>query len=196
MRSLSLGFILMFGGWVLLSAIDEMQVAKDPNIEQVILRGKPTDAHKILDSYLGTWSCKVRTRSSPEEEFQFSMGTSEMKLVMGGRFLKQMFNGDWAGQIFEGEGLLGYDQIRQEYQLIWIDNFSTGLMSGTGSYDKGAKSLKFSGTYSSPFTGESARAFRSEWKVLNQKSTVYTTYEMGPSGKEFQAMEIVYSRAE
>ena len=105
-----------------------------------------------------------------------------------------MMSGDWAGVMFEGEGLIGYDNIRGEYQLVWIDNFSNGMVGAVGSYDPSNRTIKFTGDYSSPLTGEKARWFRSEWRIVDANSNVYTVYNQGPDGKEFEAREVIYTR--
>ena len=92
----------------------------------------------------------------PGDKAQESTGTAEHMWVLGGRYLKQDFKGTWAGQPFEGTGYTGYDNVRQEYQTMWLDNMATGMMQVSGSFEPGTKTLKQSGHFACPMTNEKA----------------------------------------
>ena len=98
------------------------------------------------------------------------------------------------GQPFEGIAVTGYDNLREEYESIWIDNMGTGIMKSTGSYDAKKKTIHLSGNFSCPMTQEKNRWNRSEWKRNNKNKYTYTSYQKGPDGKEFKAMQITYRR--
>ncbi len=98
------------------------------------------------------------------------------------------------GKPFEGMGITGYDNIRGQYQTIWIDSMATGMMWVSGQYDNAAQTLNQSGANSCPLTGEKDRKGHSAWKVTDTDHNTYTAYLVGPDGKEFKAMEIIYER--
>ena len=99
------------------------------------------------------------------------------------------------GQPFEGLGLTGYDNVKGEYQSIWLDNMMTGMMYGTGSFDAAKKTVKVSGNFSCPMTGDKNRWYRYEWKVIDNDHHSYISYSKSPNGKEFKEMEISFTRA-
>lgn len=166
----------------------------DPAMMEAMKMGAPGPDHKALDPLVGKWKCAVRGWMKPGDKAEESQGISENSWVLGGRFLKQDFKGDWAGQSFEGVGYTGYDNVRKEYTCLWLDNMSTGIMEATGVLDPKSKTINTSGHFSCPMTGEKNRWVRSEIKINDNDNNTYTSYFMGPDGKEFKSMEITYAR--
>lgn len=156
--------------------------------------GMPGPNHKILEPLAGTWKASVKMWMQPGAKAEESTGTSNNTWIHGGRFLKQEYEGMWAGQSFEGLGYMGYDNLREEFQSIWLDNMMTGIMKNSGTYDPKTKTISSSGTFSCPMTGEKERWFRTELKIVSNDKHTYTSYGKDPSGKEFKEMEITYTR--
>lgn len=156
--------------------------------------GMPGAAHKVLEPVVGTWATTVRGWMKPGDKPQESMGTGENSWVFGGRFLKQEFKGTWAGQPFEGLGYTGHNNMKGQYESIWLDNMSTSMMMATGTYDAVTKTLNQGGTFTCPMTGEKDKWYRSEWKIIDNDNNTYTSYFKDETGKEFKAMEIIYKR--
>jgi hypothetical protein len=157
--------------------------------------GSPGEPHKVLESLAGMWSYAGRMWMSPESQPESMAGTSTNAVVFGGRFLKQEFSGQMAGMPpFQGVGLLGYDNIRKEYQSLWYDNMNTALMTGTGQFDPAAKTFTFQGDFSCPMTGEAHRSFRDTWTITDADHTAYASYVRAPDGREYKMMEIAYTR--
>jgi Protein of unknown function (DUF1579) len=96
------------------------------------------------------------------------------------------------GQPFEGMGIMGYDNEKKQYQSVWIDNMGTGIMTGSGNYDPNTKTLTDQGKFSCPAEGE--KSYRAVLKMKDNDNFTYEWYMAGPDGKEFRAMEIVYTR--
>lgn len=117
-----------------------------------------------------------------------------MEWILGGRFLKQKYKGEWAGEKFEGLGFIGYDKMKKRYVTLWMDNMATGIFQSTGRYDAATQTIKESGHFSCPMTGEKDKWFRAEWKLIDKNKNSYTWFMKDPNGKEFKSMEIVYTR--
>jgi hypothetical protein len=160
--------------------------------------GGPSEGHKALEPFVGSWTYTGQFWMAPEGEPQTMTGTATNTLIFGGRFLKQEFAGTpfAEGQPpFEGIGFVGYDNMRKEYQSVWFDNMATGMMRGTGEFDAAAKALTDQGEFSCPMTGETHRKFRATWKIIDANHSTYESYMSTPEGKEFKAMVIEYTRA-
>src|SRR5689334_1248610 len=117
---------------------DEPKNAGAPDaamMQQMMKMGAPNDHHKVLEPIIGKWNVVVKGWMKAGDKAQESTGMAENSWVLGGRFVKQEFKGDWAGQPFEGMGFTGYDNIREEYQSIWMDNMATGIMQTAGFYN-------------------------------------------------------------
>lgn len=190
-------FILLLG--ICTSAAYAEDPATGPAMDPAMMEkmkafSSPTDAHKVLDAFVGDWTYSGKFWMTPDAQPQDMTGTAEHTMIFGGRFLQQRFEGPWMGEMFQGLGYTGYDNIKQEYNTIWLDSVSTGLMIASGQYDAVTKTLSQAGTMSCPMTGEKDRQSRSEWKAVDSDHNTYTSYMNDENGKEFKSMEITYSR--
>lgn len=167
----------------------------DPAMEKMKALTSPSEKHKALEPFAGNWTYSGKFWMSPEAAPQEMTGTAQNRMVFGGRFLRQDFEGPWMGETFQGLGFTGYDNVKEEYVSVWLDGMSTGIMTSSGQYDAEKKMLTLSGANSCPMTGEKDRVTRSEWALVDDKHTTYTSYMAGPDGNEFKSMEINYTRA-
>ena len=172
--------------------------AKQAAMEALQKIGSPGESHKALEPFVGAWTYTAQWWMGPEEQPQTMTGTAANTLIYGGRFLRQEFHGNEAqeGQpAFEGLGFTGYDNLRQEYQTVWLDNMATGMMVGAGQFDATTKALTDQGEFSCPLTRETHRKFRSVFTVVDPDHTLYENYMSLPGG-EYKAMEIRYTKAQ
>ena len=153
----------------------------------------PSDNHKVLDPLVGTWSHIVKWWMTPDRPPETSKGTSEIKWVLGGRYLLHAVKGTSMGQPFEGMGLTGFDNGKQTYQMIWMDTMGTGMMLGEGTYDSGTKTLTDRGRFTDPMVGQ--RSYRGVVTFIDDGRYSYEMYVADETGKEFRMMEIMYTRS-
>lgn len=155
----------------------------------------PGQHHEYLAQTVGTWDVAVSSWMAPDQPVMTSTGTSENKMIFDGRYLEQRFTGSFMGMPFQGQGLTGYDNVKKEYVGSWIDSMSTTMLISTGKAKDGGKVMTFDGECSDPMTGKSAKYHQ----VLTITSPDRHTFEMWSkdpkSGKDFKAMELVYTRA-
>ena len=153
----------------------------------------PGEPHRLLAQKAGTWDMKTTMWMVPGGPPETSTGTSELKMVLDGRFLEDVTTSEFQGQPFHGRGLTGYDNIKQKFVTTWYDNFGTGVMVFEGDYDAANKRWTYTG----------AMPDVASWSYLATRSTETATgpdslkvewFAPGPDGKEFKSMEIVYTR--
>lgn len=155
----------------------------------------PGEAHKALELLAGSWTYTAQFWMAPEAQPQPMSGISTHVLIFGGRFLKQEIRGQAKGMpAFEGIGLIGYDNLRKEYQSVWLDNMATGMMIGSGQFNGASQAVPAQGDFSCPVTGEAHRKYRSLWRVVDANHNTYESYFYTPEGTEFKSMEINYTR--
>jgi hypothetical protein len=176
------------------AAADAKAVEQEALMQKMKERTSPTEAHKALEPLAGEWTYAAKFWMLPEGKPEETTGTSQNTMIFGGRFLKQETKGTWMNEPFEGIGYTGYDNIKAEYESVWLDSMATGLMTSSGQYDAATKMLRLSGANSCPLTGEKARPGRSELTITDNDHHTYAFYMAGPDGKEFKMMEIVYQR--
>ena len=152
----------------------------------------PNDNHKILNPLVGSWSYVAKWWMKPEGPPEVSKGISEIQWVMGGRYLLNAVTGTSMGQPFEGIGTTGFDNGKNVYQTIWMDNMGTGMILGEGTYDPNKKILTDHGHFTDPVVGQ--RRYRGVMTFINDNHHSYEMYGADETGKEFRMLEIVYTR--
>jgi len=110
----------------------------------------PGEPHKLFATLAGSWTTTTKEWMEPGKPPMESTGTAEMKMLLDGRFLYQEFNGQMMGQLFNGIGIDGYDNMRKKYVTAWMDSMGTGifLMEGTASPD--GKTITLRGSHPEP----------------------------------------------
>jgi hypothetical protein len=157
----------------------------------------PGQNHKYLEPLVGKFEYTMRWWMSPDAQPSESKGTSENKLLFD-RYLQQDVQAaqpEPDGMLFRGFGLTGYDNLRKEYQTVWLDNQGTSMMMGTGKAESGGKLLTCSGDTSDPLTGQPHKKYRTVTRVESNDKHTFEMFETGADGKETRTLEIVYTRA-
>ncbi|HEV9037000.1 MAG TPA: DUF1579 domain-containing protein [Puia sp.] len=152
----------------------------------------PGDSHKMLAKMAGTWSATVTFWMPGNATPMTSTATAVNEMILGGRYLQSKNSGNMMGQPFEGIGVTGYDNAKKVYLATWIDNFGTGIMTMTGSWDEASKAIVFTGTEVDPASGKDY-PIRQVVRNPDDNTQVMEMYAtMG--GKEIKTMEIKYVR--
>ena len=153
-----------------------------------------TEQHKRLESFAGTFKAEVKLWMGPGDPM-VSTGVLTSTLVLGGRFLEQVFKGDPAGgsfPVFEGRGFWGFNKATNKYEGFWIDTASTQMQTEVGDVDDTGRIWTMVGEMIDP-TGNTMK----KRSVITLEDNDHQKIEMffsGPDGKEFKAMEIRYER--
>ena len=173
---------------------DSAEPAASPEMMKAMELMTPNEKHKVLEQFVGDWTYTGTFKMSHEAPAQEMAGTMKNTMTYNGRFLKQVIEGPWMGSKFEGLGFTGYDNVKEQYVTIWLDNMATGIMASSGDYDVATKTLNLKGTHSCAMSGDKDRYYRSEWTLLDDNHSVYKSYTLDPDGKEYMSMEIKYTR--
>jgi hypothetical protein len=171
-------------------AASKADPAQDPAMAEMMKYAMPGPAHELLKSMEGEWRATVKSWMAPGEP-AVSEGTSSHRLILGGRYVEQRFKSTFMDQPFEGVGLTGFDNRKGRYTSLWLDNFSTEVMSGEGTWDAAAKTLTMTST--GPGPDGKPTTIRSVTKVVDDDTHVFSMYAP-MEGKETLAMEITYKR--
>ncbi len=100
---------------------------------------KPGKHHEPLNQFVGSWATVTKMWwGGPGSDPIVTKGNSEVKWVLGGRYLMDEHKGkmmmpDMTGATkemdYEGIGLWGYNNERNIYEQIWASNASTNLLT-------------------------------------------------------------------
>lgn len=166
----------------------------DPAMQAMMDYATPGDAQKKLETWAGTWENKVKMWMAPGAPPQESAGTSEMKMVMGGRYLEQKHEGTFMNMPFSGLGYTGYDNFLKKYISTWVDNMGTGIMVTTGTADKSGKVITSYGTVPDPVKKKTTKV-KTVAKLVDNDHMTYEMWEPGEDGKTMvKILEVDYTR--
>jgi hypothetical protein len=171
----------------------EMSAEEKAAMDAMMKAGSPGEQHKQLARMAGKWDTTVKMYQAPGAPPQVSTGVSENKLVLGGRWVQETFNGTFMGMPFSGIGYTGYDNIKKQYVGTWMDTMSTSVMQSAGTADASGKNFEFSATMDDPVTGKAVTT-KSTMTVTDENHHTMEMWMPGPDGKMFKMMEISYTR--
>ncbi len=169
-----------------------------PDMEQMMKKmeelAAPGPEHKLLADMAGEWDAEVRSyMTAPGAPPTVSKGTRRSRMILGGRFLQEEFQGEMMGKKFTGMGLTGYDKFNKKYVSLWMDDMGTGMFTSEGTSDESGKVLTFNGKMDEPMTGEKAKPVRAITRILGPDKHVFEMHDL-VLGDKSKVLEITYTR--
>ena len=165
---------------------------QDQMMEMMMKASMPGPMHELLKPMAGNWKTTAKSWIKPGSEPAVSEGTCESTWILGNRYLQSTYKGDMGGMPFEGWGLMGYDNQKQEFISVWADNMGTGIAMSDGKADPSGKVLTMMTTMSDPKTG-TPTPYKMVTKVADENQYMMSMTSM-KDGKEETEMEITYTR--
>lgn len=157
--------------------------------QELAIPGAP---HKLLAEMAGTWNVKSKWWMDPGTPPMESAGTSEQKMVLGGRFLQQDFAGEMMGGPFSGIGFMGYDNHTKKYVSTWMDSMGTGIYYFVGEAEPDGRTITQVCDYDDPVRGP--LSWRSVTRIVDHNTLECEMYTTDRSGKEEKMGEMTYTR--
>jgi hypothetical protein len=155
----------------------------------------PGAGHAHLAPHVGNWSLLVRMIASPGAEAQESKGTSTVQWILDGRYIQDTTTGEFQGQPFHGQGLTGFDNLKNVYTSTWVDNLGTGILVSEGTYDEATRTFHYASSMPDLMYANAYVPSRSTERWIDGDHFVVQSFTPGADGKEFMSMELQYSRA-
>src|SRR5678815_2151756 len=117
--------------------------AVDPQMAEMMKKAEeastPGAEHKKLEPFVGEWNAEVKMWMAPDAPPTVSKGTAKSAWILNGRFVQEDFTGEMMGKPFKGMSLTGYDNVRQKYRSVWVDDMSTTIVTSEGDADPAGK---------------------------------------------------------
>lgn len=151
--------------------------------------------HALFEPFVGRFRAEVRLFMG-EGEPAVMAGMMENALELGGRYLRQTFEGDGGdgpAGAFAGRGYWGYNTVAKRFEGFWIDTASTCFQIEHGSVDGSGRRWEMIGEMTDPHTGGLLRK-RTVIELIDADHHTMVSHFMRDEGPEFRAMEIVYRR--
>jgi hypothetical protein len=151
----------------------------------------PGPKHAEMSRLVGTWEVQSKFWMKPGEPPQQGSGTSELKMLHGGRYLSEEFSGTCPMGTFHGTGLQAWNNAAKQWEHVWFDDMGTGLMFSHGEDQDGGITL--TSEHTCPITGQPVTSRTVVKQVGADERTVemWSTY---PGQPEFQTMSMHYQR--
>jgi hypothetical protein len=169
----------------------------DPKMEEMMKKAEaactPGAAHKLLEPLVGEWNVEVKMWMAPDAPPAVTKGSAKTTWTLKDRFVQQEFSGEFMGKPFHGISYTGYDNVRQKYRSVWIDDMSTTMVTSEGDADSDGKVITFGGDYACALTGEKHKETKQIYRILGPDKHVFEMHD--PSkGDKSKEMEITYTR--
>ena len=180
-------------------ALEQSEITEDeaPPQERPEGPGLPADlpgeAHLFLEQLVGPWEVKVRIQQGPDAEPLTGRGQMSREMMLGGRFLKTTYKGEFMGESFIGYGYDGYDNHKKKYVSVWIDNMSTAMHYSEGELDETGKILTQYGEFVDPESGKVKKA-KSVFTIRSLSMHLLVGYEMNEGGEWVKTMEALFGK--
>lgn len=150
-----------------------------------------TADHQFLAKYAGDWDVEVTYWTAPGAPPARSAATFKAASKLGGRYVMMDFSGFMMGQPFEGIWLVGFDNLEQKYNTLWIDNTSTSFFITKGTRDGSV--ISESGSWPDPVSGKMLQVkARTTW--IGDDEFRYEQFMVMADGSEHKGMEFSSKR--
>lgn len=154
--------------------------------------GAPGNEHATLKQLTGEWNAVTKFWMDPSAKPEVSKGKAKASMLYGGRYLLMTYKGKAMGQNFEGQSIMGYDNVNKKYFSTWIDNMNTGLNTSEGYADQTGKVITMNSTFVCPMTHASVDA-EDVFTIVDKNHFTYEMYKI-ENGKKLKNLEITYTR--
>lgn len=156
--------------------------------------GKPGPAHQALEHFVGDWTAEVKCWREPNDPPCISQATAKGAWTLNGRFVQEDFHGDLMGRRYNGRGLLGYDNIRQTFNSVWMSDMQTSMFVTEGRGEDGNTIITLEGTASCPIKERGDIPMKVVLRVLGPDKHTCEMFDVS-GGDSRKTMEITYLRA-
>jgi hypothetical protein len=153
----------------------------DPQMEEMMKKAEaactPGAAHQALEPLVGDWTAEVKCWMASGAPPTITQGTAQCTWALKGRFVQQEFSGEFLGKPFRGIGFTGYDNVRQQYRSVWIDDMSTTMVTSEGEADPAGKVLTLAGDYACAMTGEKNKTCKQILRIVSRDQHIFEMHD-------------------
>jgi hypothetical protein len=180
------------------SATPEMKLPPgwtQEDMQACMLAGTPGKNHEFLFKGVGKWQGKNTMWMAPDAPPLVTDCTSTVTSIMDGHYVKVETVGEMPGMgPYNGQGTYGFDNVSNKFVSTWIDNHSTGIMTGAGQLSPDGKTMTWTFTFNCPLTKKPA-VMREIDTTTGPNSQTIEMFGADPkTGKEYKMISIELTR--
>jgi len=165
------------------------------DMKACIAAGTPGKMQEHLTKGVGNWVGKNTMWMAPGAPPVVTQCSSTVAPVMDGRYVTVATKGEMPGMgIYNGLGTYGYDNVSGKFVGTWIDNQSTGIMTGAGQLSDDGKVMTWTFTYNCPLTRKPAVMREVDTTTGPNTQTIEMFGADPKSGKEYKMVSIEMTR--
>ena len=157
----------------------------------------PSEAHRTLDSLVGTFRARIRGWSEEGEgsgDPDAPNGTSTNAWIAGGRFMRCELRGSLGSDAFERLSMIGYDRVRECYVETRVDNSTTQMFEvAEGNLSSDERRFVFERDWKDPGLDRNVR-LREVLTIEDYDHHRWEQWIDGPGGRGSKLFEIFYER--
>ncbi|MDB5319798.1 MAG: hypothetical protein JWN40_1429 [Phycisphaerales bacterium] len=161
------------------------------DMQACMLAGAPGKMHEHLARGVGKWQGKNTMWMAPGAPPMVSDCNSTVTSIMDGHYVRVETVGEMPGMgLYNGQGTYGFDNVSGKFVSTWIDNHSTGIMTGTGQLSPDGKTLTWTFTYNCPLTKKPAIMRQIDTTTSPTTQTIEMYGADPKTGKEYKMVSI------
>lgn len=190
------------GGGAQQPSADEMKAMME-GMQKWMEAIKPGKQHEPLNQFVGSWATVTKMWwGGPGSDPIVTEGNSEVKWVLGGRYLMDEHKGkmmmpDMTGATkeidYEGIGLWGYNNERNIYERIWVSSAGTNMLTMKGAADPSGKVFTMYGEMDEVMLGVVGRMVKYVTRIVDEDKHVFEIIDLH-AGDGYKVVEITYTR--
>ena len=154
------------------SASGKPDADKQEMLKKMETAGKPGPSHKALETFVGNWKAEVKCWMEPGAEPKISHGTAKTKWILNGHFLEEEFHGEMMGKPFTGRWVIGFDNTKQKFTSVWVDDSGTSMTTSEGKGEDDNKIITLEGKTVCPGTGRTDLPMKQVFRAVDANKRV------------------------
>ena len=169
------------------------EVPMTPEMAAAMATMSPGPEHLWLAEKVGSWTFTGQMWMGPGTTIDVR-GTSNFRMLLGGRYLAEDLKMTMMGEPYEGVGTTGFSRGTKQFQMTWIDSAGTHMTNGSGTRSSDGKTLTATYEMFDPMIGKVIKS-RSVETRIDPNTFTFAMFGPGPEGKEVQMFEFRYTRS-
>ena len=179
--------------WLLVGILGAQEGMSSEDMKKWQAYATPSRGHDFLKKMEGTWTATTLMWSAAGAPAVPGTARSQMRLILGGRYLEPIHSGSYQGMPFEGRNVMGFDNYRQKVESFWFDNMGTGFLHSVGTLNPEGTELRDEAETVDILSGKKVRS-RSVTTLVGADTIRMEMFWEKEGEEAFKTMEIVYTR--